>query len=409
MDWEIIQLGDLCEFKNGLWKGKNPPYVSSKVIRMTNFTKECEMNNIMPVELEVEERQFSSRSLIDGDLILEKSGGGPKQPVGRVVRFIASNNDNYSFSNFTTRMRVTNLRKVDSKYLHKFLKFFYLMGKTIPLQSNSTGIRNLQLPAFREILIPVPSLEIQKQIVVKIDQAFAAIDTAKLNIEKNLENAKELFQSKLNEIFSQKGDDWVESKLEEITIKIGSGATPRGGQSSYKESGISLIRSLNIFDDGFRKGKLAFIDETQAEKLNNVTIEIGDVLLNITGASVARCCIAPSECLPARVNQHVSIIRLKEDTMSSEFLHYLLIAKLNKDLLLGIGDQGATRQAITKKQIESFIISYPEGDKEQKQSIRLINNLKNQILSLESKYQQELNSLQELKKSILEKAFAGEL
>jgi len=284
--------------------------------------------------------------------------------------------------------------------------FFFYQLKSISLDDLGYA-RHYRL--LKKIQIKFPSIEEQKKIVAKLDQTFAAIDTAKINVEKNLENAKELFQSKLNEIFSQKGDDWVESKLEEITIKIGSGATPRGGQSSYKESGISLIRSLNVFDDGFRKGKLAFIDETQAEKLNNVTIEIGDVLLNITGASVARCCIAPSECLPARVNQHVSIIRLKEDTMSSEFLHYLLIAKLNKDLLLGIGDQGATRQAITKKQIESFIISYPEGDKEQKQSTRLINNLKNQILSLESKYQQELNSLQELKKSILEKAFAGEL
>jgi len=90
-------------------------------------------------------------------------------------------------------------------------------------------------------------------------------------------------------------------------------------------------------------------------------------------------------------------------------LHYSLIAKINKDLLLRIGEQGATRQAITKAQIENFIVSYPEGDKEQKQSVKLIIRLKNQTLSLESKYQQELNSLEELKKSILEKAFAGEL
>jgi len=292
----------------------------------------------------------------------------------------------------------------DIKFLYYFLNAVdfenYRMGSTIP---------HIYFKHYKSEPFPLINIEEQKQIVNKLDQVIAGIDKAKLNIEKNLKNAKELFQGKLNEIFSQKGEGWVEKKLGEITSKIGSGATPRGGQSSYKEFGISLIRSLNVYDDGFREKKLAFIDNSQAQKLNNVAIESGDVLLNITGGSVARCCIAPNDFLPARVNQHVSIIRLKGDAVSSEFLHYSLIAKINKDLLLRIGEQGATRQAITKAQIENFIVSYPEDNKEQKQSVELIIRLKNQTLSLESKYQQELNSLEELKKSILEKAFAGEL
>ncbi|SMN15502.1 Type I restriction-modification system, specificity subunit S [uncultured Candidatus Thioglobus sp.] len=111
--------------------------------------------------------------------------------------------------------------------------------------------------------------------------------------------------------------------------------------------------------------------------------------------------------MPARVNQHVSIIRLKQDTLSSEFLHYLLISKVNKDLLLGIGEQGATRQAITKVQIQNFVVSYPKNNKEQEHSVKSIRKLKKQTQSLESKYQKELESLEELKKSILQKAFAG--
>ena len=201
----------------------------------------------------------------------------------------------------------------------------------------------------------------------------------------------------------------MEKKLGEITAKIGSGATPRGGKSSYKESGISLIRSLNVYDDGFRKENLAFIDKEQAEKLNNVEIKKGDVLLNITGASVARCCIAPEEFMPARVNQHVSIIRLKPDILETQFLHYSLISKENKDLLLGIGEQGSTRQAITKAQIENFSISYPVQSSEQKPVVKKLDNVKSKSLELRSNYQQELDSLDELKKSILQKAFEGEL
>ena len=95
--------------------------------------------------------------------------------------------------------------------------------------------------------------------------------------------------------------NWKTYKLSEVTTKIGSGATPRGGKEAYKDSGTSLIRSQNILDFKFTTDGLAFIDDTQASKLNNVTIEENDVLLNITGDSVARVCSVPKEFLPARV------------------------------------------------------------------------------------------------------------
>lgn len=259
------------------------------------------------------------------------------------------------------------------------------------------------------IEIPIPPLPEQKQIVALLDQAFAAIDQAKANIETNIENAKELFQSKLNAIFSQRGEGWEEKKLKDITSKIGSGATPRGGQSSYKKYGISLIRSMNVYDKGFKPKKLAFIDKAQAEKLKNVKVEEDDVLLNITGASVARCCIVNKEYLPARVNQHVSIIRIKNDILNPSLLHYGLTSKANKDLLLGIGEQGSTRQAITKVQLENFKIRYPKEIKFQNHLVNELNDIRQKILKLESQYEIKLASLEELKKSILQKAFSGEL
>jgi len=106
---------------------------------------------------------------------------------------------------------------------------------------------------------------------------------------------------------------WKWQNLSEVSVKIGSGSTPRGGRKAYKSEGISLIRSLNVYDDGFKIKGLAFIDDEQASKLSNVVVEENDVLLNITGASIARCCVVPSDLLPARVNQHVSIIRLKRN------------------------------------------------------------------------------------------------
>jgi len=289
--------------------------------------------------------------------------------------------------------------------------YYFLLSNVDLLNSLGTGttFKELSSRNLGSVEIPLPPLPEQKRIVAILDQAFEAIDQAQANIERNIKNAEELFQSKLNEVFGQSGEGWEEKTLIELTDKIGSGATPRGGQASYKDSGISLIRSMNVHDEGFRKKKLAFIDEEQAAKLNNVTVENGDVLLNITGASVARCCVMESEILPARVNQHVSIIRPKKGRINSQFLHYALTCQENKKKLLGIGEQGATRQAITKAQIQTFKISFPKSIEAQERIIIEINETRKMTGRIVDILSQKIASTEELKKSILQKAFSGEL
>lgn len=153
--------------------------------------------------------------------------------------------------------------------------------------------------------------------------------------------------------------NWKKVKLKELTKKIGSGATPTGGKKSYINNGISLIRSLNVFDFEFKKENLAFINKEQAKKLSNVIAEENDILLNITGASVARCCVVPKNILPARVNQHVSIIRVNKQKASSVYIFYYLVSPINKNRLLNISHGGATREALTKEIIENFYIDLP--------------------------------------------------
>jgi len=153
-------------------------------------------------------------------------------------------------------------------------------------------------------------------------------------------------------------DGWEWYKLVNLTTKIGSGATPKGGEKAYKESGISLIRSLNVHDCRFKFKRLAFIDDDQAYALKNVVVKTGDILLNITGASIARSCIVPDEYLPARVNQHVAILRVKEN-IDNGFLNYLVVSPKFKANLLWQGAGGATRQALTKTMIEQLDIPLP--------------------------------------------------
>lgn len=199
--WQEKMLEEACQFTNGLWKGKKPPYVSIGVIRNTNFTKDGTLDYSDIAQLDVEAKQFEKRRLQFGDIILEKSGGGPKQPVGRVVLFDKHYGD-FSFSNFTSALRVRNPDELDFRFLHKFLHWVYVSGVTEEMQSHSTGIRNLDGGAYKSIQIRYPSLAEQQRIVGRLDETFGCIASAKSNAEKKLAALEALKKSMLHEAFS---------------------------------------------------------------------------------------------------------------------------------------------------------------------------------------------------------------
>lgn len=164
-------------------------------------------------------------------------------------------------------------------------------------------------------------------------------------------------------------------KLGDICSKIGSGATPRGGKDSYKDYGIPIIRSQNVRDWAFSSSGLAFIDDDQARVLSSVVVEQGDVLLNITGDSVARACKAPAEFESARVNQHVAIIRANENANNSFLLAWL---QANKSLLLKLASSGATRNALTKGMLENLDVNLPPIDVQNKIAV-LVDSIQAKI------------------------------
>lgn len=171
--------------------------------------------------------------------------------------------------------------------------------------------------------------------------------------------------------------EWKEVRLGDVCSKIGSGATPSGGKEAYKGGDYHLIRSQNVLDFAFSKDGLASINDEQANKLKNVEIIQGDVLLNITGDSVARCCIVPSEILPARVNQHVAIIRPRKEELDNNYLLYYL--QYNKRQLLQIASAGATRNAITKAMIENLILPCPKSLEDQCRIASILSSLDRKI------------------------------
>lgn len=302
--------------------------------------------------------------------------------------------------------RVCRIRIINEEVILKDYLLYLLPRKLRDIEDKTSfvTVKHLSVKDINNIDLILPPLETQKKIVEVLDKAQCLIDARKEQIRM----MDELIQSVFYEMFGDpvtnpKG--WANQRLDSICTKIGSGATPRGGKSSYKAEGISLIRSMNVHNGAFKYDELAFIDNTQAKKLNNVIVEQSDVLLNITGASVARSCIVPEKILPARVNQHVSIIRVNKEKANSRYINKLFISSSFQKMLMKIATSGgATREAITKEQLNELYIPIP--------NIRLQNDFDIFVQKTEANKNLLLEALIDLETnyySLLQKSFRGEL
>jgi type I restriction enzyme S subunit len=174
--------------------------------------------------------------------------------------------------------------------------------------------------------------------------------------------------------------EWHTLRLGNVCRKIGSGATPRGGSNVYLVHGdVALIRSQNVYNDGLHRDGLVYLTEQHAAELANVQVEENDVLLNITGDSVARSCQVAPDVLPARVNQHVAIIRPDPNVLLPRYLRYYLVSPSMQAEMLGLAGVGATRNALTKGMIESFEIPAPVDVDEQRAIAHILGTLDDKI------------------------------
>lgn len=195
---------------------------------------------------------------------------------------------------------------------------------------------------------------------------------------------------------------WSHKALAQLAEKIGSGATPRGGKEVYLEDGVALIRSQNVYDSLFVWEGLARISDEAAAQLKGVTVQENDVLLNITGASILRTCVVDPDVLPARVNQHVAIIRAKTG-VPQRFIHMHLLRPDIKSYLLGL-NAGASREAITKAHIESLPLLTPSPE-----LLSAFQAATNPLFHQVQRYAQQMRVLGEMRDTLLPKLLSGEL
>ena len=250
-----------------------------------------------------------------------------------------------------------------------------------------------------DMQLPIPSITRQREIVAEYETLTHRIRLNEQMIQHLEDTAQALYRKMFVDGIDKENlpEGWIMGTLEDVCSKIGSGATPKGGKDSYTNEGVSLIRSMNVFDLNFCYDELAYISETQAKLLDGVIVKEKDILFNITGASVTRCCMVPNNILPARVNQHVMIIRSKKDFMS----YYLLCTLCSdeaKRTLLGMSQSGSTREAITKGEIESFKIIIPPTD-----LLKVYENQAEVIFAHADIHKQEYFKLAELQSLLLAK------
>ena len=405
--WQIKPLADLCKiFADGDWiESKDQSLTGVRLIQTGNvgegyFKDRGEKARYVSLETF---KRLRCTEIFESDCLISRL----PDPVGRCC-LLPETGEQMITAVDCTIVRFDKNICIPEFFIYYTQSVNYL--NDVDSETSGTTRKRISRSKLSQVAVPIPTPHEQQRIVAILDQAFEGIAKARANAEQNLQNARALFESHLQSVFTQRGKGWMKNKLDSLTTKIGSGATPRGGEESYKAEGISLVRSMNVHDFGFKYAKLAFLDDAQAKELSNVELKPNDVLLNITGASVARCCIVPEDVLPARVNQHVSIIRPVSDKLDSSFLHYLLLSKPYKDKLLQTGSEGgSTRQAITKAQIQEFLIEYPPAIEDQKAIAHKLNEMLKETQRLETLYQRKITLLDELKKSLLQQAFAGEL
>ena len=240
------------------------------------------------------------------------------------------------------------------EYLNWFSKTQLFVGLCKMSSEGTTNRVRLKIDRFGTIAIPVPPLEEQRRIVAHIESLAQRIEEAQSLRREAMRDADALFEAEINNIFQS-----IQSRgcftLRDLTTKIGSGSTPRGGKAVYLESGTPFIRSLNVRMRRFQYEDLAFISRSIHERMRGTQLQNGDVLLNITGASIGRVACFPDDIDQGNVNQHVAIVRPIPERLSSRFLMYWLSQPKLQEYIDN-KQKGGTRQGFTKAQIQAIEI-----------------------------------------------------
>ena len=379
--WKLISIGDLCE----LTRGHNPP--KNKFINepKEGYVRFYQIRDGWSDDYKVYVPETPQLHTVLPDDILMVA----YRHIGKAFRGVKG-----AFNVALCKISNKDTGKLHNDYLFYMIPSEIIRGELMKYSERSL-IPSMSVHHFKSIRIPIPPLSEQQQIVAIIDKAFAAIDQAKANIERNIENAKELFQSKLNEIFSQKGEGWEEKKLGEL------GKVSMCKRILKKQT--SSTGDIPFYKIGtFGKTANAFINrETYNEFKKKYSFpKKGDILISASG-TIGRRVVYDGE--PAYFqDSNIVWIDNNEELVLNEYLYQFY----------GVCDwnpsKGATISRLYNDDLRRIKISYPDK-LEQKKLVESMRTLSMYTQKIQLSYHQKMDDLDELKKSILQKAFSGEL
>ncbi len=293
--------------------------------------------------------------------------------------------------------------------LNQYYLYYFMMTLIEALRSGALGAAQTVISKgmIESLLIPNISLLEQQRIVTILDEAFEGIATAKANAEKNLKNARALFDSYLNTVFSRRGDGWEEMRLGDICELITKGSSPKWQGIDYVDKpGVLFITSENVGEYQLLMGHPKFVEEAFNKKDRKSILRVGDVLTNIVGASIGRTAIFELEDV-ANINQAVCLIRCNSSVLNNYFLTYLLNSPFLKQVLHA-NEVNNARANLSLGFFSQLLVPLPLFSK-QKEIVEHLDSLREETQRLEFIYQKKIEALDALKKSILHQAFTGAL
>lgn len=376
-------------------------------LKMNNLTVDGKFNLLDLQNVDATDSEVEKNQLLVNDFLFNTRNS--PELVGKCGVWNKETDFPILFNNNLLRVR---FRHTNPYIVSYWLNSAYGKKQLRELVSATTSVAAIYQKQLFQIKVPIPPLAEQQEIVRQLDLMLAQVEQIKARLDSIPTILKKFRQSVLADAVSGdllKDTSLIFDKLalSQLTAKIGSGSTPKGGNSAYQEVGIPLVRSLNIHTNYIKYKDLAFINQEQANKLKNVEIFKDDVLLNITGASIGRVNITPKEFIGGRVNQHVAIIRCDQTRLLPQYLH-IYLASPNLQKWIEGENYGATRQALTKGMLDSLVIEFPSIE-DQIKIISKVNELFNFSNDVEHTVQATQKRVNLLTQSILAKAFSGEL
>lgn len=399
--WEIKRLIDVVDFQRGLTYSKKDEvdFSENKVLRSNNVdlnTNKLDFTEIRYINPTI---VIPDNKMVTKGALLICTANGSKSHLGKVA--LIDDDYKYAFGGF---MGLIKPRKdLNSKFLfHIMTSDFY--KKFIASLSDGANINNLKFGDLGGFQIPLPPLPEQQRIVAILDEAFAAINKAKANAEKNFKNAKELFESYLQGVFEN--GSWEKKKWGDLCEFV---RGPFGGslkKNMFKDDGYVVYEQKHAIHDHFNQLRY-FIDEEKFNEMKRFELFPGDLIMSCSGVTLGRVAIVPEGIKRGIINQALLKLTPKKN-VSVNFIKHWLRSRIFQNIIFTYAGGAAIPNVPSAKILKGILIPFPSLI-EQERIIREIDEVLTETNRLESIYQQKLTDLEELKKSILQKAFNGEL